>query len=104
TSNSVSRKTPPYSPGKYRLTTPSHAGPAHLPRRNAFIFTERSVASSLSIQTKPRPWPHASLALDVNDLPQRVPDLHQVSGVRHDLVNIFVRAGDLVEERVRMAP
>jgi len=43
-----------------------------------------------------------SLALDVDDLPQCVPDLHQVGGIGHDPVDVFVGSGDLVQERVRV--
>src|SRR4051812_48345867 len=45
-----------------------------------------------------------SVALDVDDLAQRVPHLDQVSGVGHDDVDVLVRVGVLVEERVRVTP
>ena len=43
-----------------------------------------------------------SLALDVDDLPQCVPDLHQVGGIGHDPDDVFAGSGDLVGERVRV--
>src|SRR5215210_3832033 len=38
------------------------------------------------------------VALDVDDLAERVPDLHQVCRVGHHLVDVLVGGGDLVEE------
>src|SRR5215475_6715310 len=56
----------------------------------------------------PDRWPpmaaERSVALDVDDLPQRMPDLDQVRGVRHDPIDIFVGTRNLVEERVRAPP
>jgi hypothetical protein len=46
---------------------------------------------------------HALVALDVNDLPQRVLHLHKISSVGHDDVYVFVRGGDFVDERIAIA-
>ena len=43
-----------------------------------------------------------SVALDVDDLVQRVPDRHQVGGIGQHLVDVLVRRRDLVEERRRV--
>jgi hypothetical protein len=46
---------------------------------------------------------HALVALDVNDLPQRVLHLHKISSVGHDNVYVFVRGGDFVDESIGIA-
>ena len=38
------------------------------------------------------------IPFDVDELPQRVPYLHEVGGVAHDLVDVLVRRRDLVDE------
>jgi hypothetical protein len=43
--------------------------------------------------------PNRSITLDVDQLVQPVPDLDQVSAVRHHLVDVLVRGRDLVQER-----
>src|SRR5688572_790628 len=45
-----------------------------------------------------------SVALHVDQLPERVPHLDQVSGVLHDDVDRLVGRGDLVEEHVAVPP
>jgi hypothetical protein len=44
------------------------------------------------------------VALDVDDLPQRMLDLHQVGCVGHNLINWLIGVGDLVQECVAAAP
>src|SRR5215813_255804 len=51
-----------------------------------------------------QPWPCQLVTLDVDDLMQDMPDLYQVLRVLHDHVYVLVGAGDLVEERVGLAP
>ncbi|OEI68909.1 hypothetical protein Cus16_1399 [Curtobacterium sp. ER1/6] len=53
-----------------------------------------------AVRARTAPPVRLSVALDVDDLPQRVPDPHQVRRVGHHLVDRLVRRRDLVEERV----
>ena len=46
---------------------------------------------------------HALVALDVNDLPQRMLHLHKINSVGHDGVYVFVGSGNFIDERVSVA-